>query len=84
MNKDNKNNKVHDKINKVNSDKYTRKFKIIHILIAIIVFVFATDMNVKSMGMVGFWSLIGYVYTFLVSLILLKNDKEGGADDDEE
>lgn len=36
-NKDNKNNKVHDKINKVNSNKYTRKFKIIHILIAIIV-----------------------------------------------
>ena len=72
----------------IKNDKVTQfgKFllNIFPLIIAIIVFVFATDMNVKSMGMVGFWSLIGYVYTFLVSLILLKNDKEGGADDDEE
>lgn len=72
----------------IKNDKVTHfgKFllNIFPLIIAIIVFVFATDMNVKSMGMVGFWSLIGYVYTFLVSLILLKNDKEEGADDDEE
>ena len=57
--------------------------KIFPLIIATIVFVFARDINVKSMGMVGFWSLIGYVYTFVVSLILLKNDKEEGADDEE-
>ena len=53
--------------------------RIIPLIISIIVFVFATDINANSMGMVGFWSLIAYVYTFLVSLILLNNNNKEGA-----
>ena len=53
--------------------------RIIPLIIAIIVFVFATDINANSMGMVGFWSIIAYVYTFLVSLILLNNNNKEGA-----
>lgn len=50
---------------------------IVPLIIAIVVFVFAGDINAKSMGMIGFWSLIGYVYTFLVSLVLFKNNEKG-------
>lgn len=58
--------------------------RIFPLLITIIVFVFAKDINANSLGMVGFWSLIGFVYTFIVSLILLKNNNKKGADEDEE
>ena len=53
--------------------------RILPLIIAVVVFVFATNVDAKSLGMVGFWSLLGYVYTFLVSLILLKNNEKEGA-----
>lgn len=44
---------------------------IIPFVIAIIVSNFAKDINLLSVGMVGFWGLISCVYTWLVSLLLL-------------
>lgn len=49
---------------------------IIPFVIAIIVFNFAKDVNLLSVGMVGFWGLITCVYTCLVS-ILLHDSKNG-------
>lgn len=73
-------------LTKKNKVKHFGKFllRIFPLLITILVFVFAKDINANSLGMVGFWSLIGFVYTFIVSLILLKKTNKEGADEDEE
>ncbi len=64
----------------VNGEK-TKQLKtflvnMIPFFITIIVFVFSKNINITSVGMVGFWGLITCIYTFLFSLLLLdeRND----------
>ncbi len=45
---------------------------IIPFLIMILVFNFVKDINLLSVGIIGIWGIITFIYTFLVSLVLLE------------
>lgn len=56
---------------------------LIPLLITIIVFVFAKDVNISSIGSVGFYGFITFIYTYLISILLLndvKNDEKNGVE----
>ncbi len=50
-----------------------KKFVInmIPLFITIIVFVFSKDINISSVGMVGFWGIVTFIFTGVFSLLLL-------------
>lgn len=58
---------------------------LIPFIITILVFNFAKDINIKSVGMVSVWGIITFIYTFIASAILLNNvnTKENGVDKNE-
>lgn len=58
---------------------------LIPFMITILVFNFAKDINVRSIGMVGVWGMISFIYTFVFSAILLnnRNTKKNGVEDNE-
>ena len=59
---------------------------LIPFVITILVFNFAKDINIRSVGMVGVWGIITFIYTFIISAILLnnKNTEKNGVEKDEE
>ena len=61
-----------DKNNKFN--EFTRfLLNMIPFIITILVFNFAKEINIKSVGMTAIWGIFGFAYTFMTSLLLLKN-----------
>lgn len=54
-------------------------------IITILVFNFAKEINIKSVGMIGIWGIFGFAYTFMTSLLLLKNKntKKNGVEKNE-
>lgn len=54
-------------------------------IITILVFNFAKEINIKSVGMTGIWGIFGFAYTFMTSLLLLKdkNTKKNGVEKNE-
>lgn len=48
---------------------------LIPLLITVIVFVFAKDVNISSIGSVGFYGFITFIYTYLISILLLNDEK---------
>ena len=58
---------------------------LIPFIITILVFNFAKDINIRSIGMVGVWGIISFIYTFVFSAILLnnRNTKKNGVESNE-
>lgn len=42
-------------------------------IITILVFNFTDNINIQSVGMVGFWGILGYIYTLITSVLLFSN-----------
>lgn len=58
---------------------------LIPFIITILVFNFTKDINIRSIGMVGVWGMISFIYTFVFSAILLnnRNTKKNGVESNE-